>query len=50
MKDYSKYRVNQQSRHSTPVTVARIKADRLAIKNKRRAQNGLPPKASYAEI
>jgi hypothetical protein len=32
------------------VTIASLKADRLAWKNFRRAKHGLPPKATYAEI
>ena len=31
-------------------TVGDMKAERLAIKNERRAKHGLPPKATYAEI
>jgi hypothetical protein len=50
MKDYSKYLVNKQSKHSRKITVAMIQAERLRVKNERRAKNGLPPKQSYAAI
>lgn len=30
--------------------IGQMKAQRLRIKNMRRAQNGLPPKANYAKI
>jgi len=32
------------------VTIGQAKAQRLRVKNLRRADNGLPPKATYAEI
>jgi hypothetical protein len=31
-------------------TIGQLKAERLQIKNMRRAENGMPPKATYAEI
>ena len=31
-------------------SIGRLKLQRLRIKNMRRVQNGLPPKATYAEI
>lgn len=34
----------------TSKTVGDMKADRLRVKNDRRAKAGLPPKATYAEI
>jgi hypothetical protein len=39
-----------QSFHSRKVTIGMLKAERLRIKNMRRAECGLPPKATYAEI
>ena len=50
MKSYDKYQPHQQSAHSRKVTIGHLKAERLLIKNIRRQQNGLPPKATYAEI
>lgn len=47
---YENARLNRQSSHSAPVSVGQAKAQRLRIKNMRRADNGLPPKATYAEI
>ena len=50
MKSYDKYQANKQSKHSRKVTIGHLKAQRLIIKNIRRAKNGLPPKSTYAEI
>lgn len=46
LKNYDHYRIQ---RHGNK-TIGMVKADRLRIKNMRRAENGLPPKATYAEI
>lgn len=48
--NYDHCRPHAQSPHSENVTIGYLKAERLRIKNLRRAENGLPPKASYAEI
>lgn len=50
IKNYDHCGPGRQSAHSQHVTIGGLKADRLRIKNLRRAENGLPPKASYAEI
>lgn len=50
VKNYDHCRPHAQAAHSENVTIGYLKADRLRIKNLRRAENGLPPKASYAEI
>ena len=47
---YDKLLPHQFSGHARRVTIGDLKKQRLAIKNMRRAVNGLPPKASYAEI
>ena len=39
-----------QSDHSQHVTFGYLKAERLLMKNMRRAKAGLPPKATYAHI
>lgn len=49
-KNYDHCTPGNQSSHSRRVTIGQAKADRLRIKNLRRAENGLPPKATYAEI
>lgn len=50
MKDYSNYLIRKFSDHARRVTVAEAKAVRLRVRNIRRKKNGLPPKATYAEI
>lgn len=45
-KNYDHYRIQRNANK----TIGMVKADRLRIKNMRRAENGLPPKATYAEI
>ena len=50
IKNYDHCRPGRQSSHSMTVTIGDLKAERLRMKNLRRAENGLPPKASYAEI
>lgn len=47
---YDKLIPHQFSGHARRVTIGDLKKQRLTIKNMRRAENGLPPKASYAEI
>jgi hypothetical protein len=42
--------LNKQSAHSTPITVGMVKLKRLADRNARRIQNGLPPITSYADV
>jgi hypothetical protein len=44
--EYDHLRLNR----SCHKTIGQIKAERLSMKNSRRAANGLPPKTSYAEI
>lgn len=48
--NYDHIRPSRQTAHSTLVTIGDLKAQRLRIKNSRRAMNGLPPKLTYAEI
>lgn len=48
--NYDHLSPHYQSRHSQRVTIGSLKAERLRIKNMRRAENSLPPKATYAEI
>lgn len=43
---YNHFRVSRRSNK----TILMVKADRLRVKNMRRAEAGLPPKATYAEI
>ena len=50
LKSYDHCRPSSQSSHSCVITIGNLKAERLRIKNMRRAENGLPPKATYAEI
>ncbi len=44
--NYDHYRLYRGTRK----TVGDMKAERLRVKNERRAKAGLPPKASYSEI
>ena len=46
IKSYDHYRIQRRSN----VTIGMVKSERLRMKNLRRAENGLPPKATYAEI
>lgn len=46
---YNKYDHFRYQRHGNK-TIGMLKAERLRIKNMRRAESGLPPKATYAEI
>lgn len=48
--NYDHYQISPQSKHAQRVTIGQAKAQRLRIKNLRRAENGLPPKARYSEI
>jgi hypothetical protein len=43
---YNHFRVSRRSSK----TIGMVKSDRLRVKNMRRAEAGLPPKATYAEI
>ena len=38
---------SKQSKHSRHVTVGDLKAERLRVRNERRAANGLPPVDKY---
>jgi hypothetical protein len=49
-KNYDHCKPHAQSSHTENVTIGYLKSERLRIKNMRRAENGLPPKATYAEI
>lgn len=48
--NYDGFQPHRQSDHGHKITVGHLKAERLRVKNMRRAQNGLPPVKSYAEI
>jgi hypothetical protein len=50
MKNYDKYQIGRMSRHARKVTIGMAKAERLRVKNERRAKNVLPPLKSYAEV
>lgn len=50
MKNYDHFLVHKQSAHAKRVRIGDAKAERLRVKNERRAKAGLPPKKSYAEI
>ena len=50
MKNYDNHLINRQSKHSRPISIGMLKAERLRIKNMRRAENGLAPKPTYAAI
>lgn len=41
---------HRQSKHSEHVTVGALKAERLVVRNERRAANGLPPITNYAQV
>lgn len=41
---------NMRLYRGTNKTIGMVKAERLCLKNARRAECGLPPKATYAEI
>lgn len=47
---YDNYIPHAFSAHARRVTIGNMKTQRLAMKNMRRAENGLPPKKSYSEI
>lgn len=47
---YDKLLPHRFSDHARRVTIGDLKKQRLAMKNMRRAEHGLPPKTSYAEI
>ena len=36
--------------HSRKMTIGKLKAERLRVKNERRAKHGLPPFTSYSQI
>jgi len=38
------------SEHSRKIRIGQLKAERLLVKNERRAKHGLPPKVHYSEI
>lgn len=50
MENYDHLSPHPQSKHSQKITIGFLKKERLAMKNYRRAINGLPPKKTYAEI
>ena len=49
MKNYDNYHVYYRPDRRS-VTIDKLKAHRLAMKNKRRVANGLTPKKTYSEI
>lgn len=47
---YDKHLPHAFSNRARLVTIGRLKAERLRVKNERRAKHGLPPLKSYSEI
>jgi hypothetical protein len=47
---YDKLIPHSFSDHSRKMRIGQLKAERLRVKNDRRAKHGLPPKAHYSEI
>ena len=50
MKNVDNYLPHSFSEHSRKLNIGMLKAERLRVKNERRARNGLPPIKTYAEI
>lgn len=47
---YDKQLPHPFSDHSRKVRIGQLKAERLLVKNERRAKHGLPPRKSYSDI
>ena len=48
--NYDKHLPHRFSGHARKINIGQLKAERLRVKNERRAKHGLPPKAYYSEI